>query len=217
MKSTEEIRILSGTLTLEGLWSPGPGNRGAVVAHPHPLYGGNMHNNVVRAAAEGLLDADVGALAFNFRGVGGSSGNYDRGKGEEEDLAAAYQHLATVGCTDRMIAGYSFGAWIAAKTAAELKPSAVILISPPLSIWDFHEVEESRTPVYIVATNRDDVCPLSQLEPFLESLTNLAASEILQGDHFYIGRETEIRKTVRGWFEHTSGHNQRDPRSLSGL
>ena len=91
-----------------------------VVCHPHPQMGGDMHNNVVMGVCYSLFIAGIASLRFNFRGVGRSQGQYDEGRGEMDDVLAA---LAAAGsqesiATDRVgLAGYSFGAGVAMKTA----------------------------------------------------------------------------------------------------
>src|SRR5439155_17501983 len=113
---------------------------GLVVCHPHPLYGGDMDNPVVVRAAEVATESGLSTLRFNFRGVGRSSGTHDRGEGEGHDLKAALEMLRNRLPPGRPLglAGYSFGAWIAARVTASGVPlTALCLIAPPLSMFDF--------------------------------------------------------------------------------
>jgi uncharacterized protein len=92
----ESVNIPSGQLKLEGLMARPAGDgavHGAVVCHPHPLYGGSMHNNVVEAILEALWKLGFATLRFNFRGVGASDGEYSGGSGETDDTKAAMQFL----------------------------------------------------------------------------------------------------------------------------
>src|SRR5258707_15303458 len=110
------ISFRSGELTLEGLIAnPGGDAPAAVVCHPHPMYGGSMFNNVVEAILGALWELGYATLRFNFRGVGGSEGEHDGGRGEAVDAAAAMAFLLTqpgVSKAGAMMAGYSFGAMV---------------------------------------------------------------------------------------------------------
>ena len=85
----EKIRFLSKDLLIEGLLCIQEGEKGVVVTHPHPLYGGTMYNQVVKTLVEVYQNKAFSTLRFNFRGVEGSEGNYDEGKGEQEDVRSA--------------------------------------------------------------------------------------------------------------------------------
>jgi len=204
----ERIVIQNGPVELESLWTPGQMDRGAVIAHPHPLHGGSMDNNVVDALAAGFGSAGLATLLFNFRGVGASTGGYDDGKGEQEDLIAAFHYLETRGLSGNVLAGYSFGAWVAERALSRLHPSCILVVSPPLAYWDFSGLLQTDVPVYVIGSDEDQFCPLERLEPFLESLPAPAGAKILKGtDHFYFGRETLIEDAVRSWFAKPQGNH----------
>ena len=82
----ELIFFMAGDIKIEGLLQTKPGDKGVVITHPHPLYGGSMHNNVVESLVQVYQQAGYATLRFNFRGVGGSAGQYDNGVGEVDDL-----------------------------------------------------------------------------------------------------------------------------------
>src|SRR5438093_13365536 len=118
------MTFASGVLTLEGALNlpertPAPG---IVVCHPHPMYGGDMHNNVVDAVCQTAAADGIVALRFNFRGAGGSEGSYDYGVGEQDDVGAALAYLRELPEVDGArvaLAGYSFGAAIALQAVDE--------------------------------------------------------------------------------------------------
>ena len=112
----EKVCIRSGDLELEGLFESGRTTRGAVITHPHPLYGGNMHNPVVDAIRRAYRMKGVATLRFNFRGTGESEGQHDNGVGEQDDVLAALSFLTESGFQPVDVAGYSFGAWVNALT-----------------------------------------------------------------------------------------------------
>ncbi len=115
----------------------------AVVAHPHPLYGGTMDNAVVTIAAHALVSQGIAALRFNFRATGLSEGEHDGGPGEVDDLRAVIAWLRDRHPSRALWAvGYSFGAATILRLPAEissLTPSAVLLLAPPLSMHDFSQ------------------------------------------------------------------------------
>ena len=83
----ERVTIINNGLLIEGLLEKSSGDRGVVICHPHPLMGGSMHNNVVEAIREAFAAEKYSTLRFNFRGVGHSTGVYDEGRGEQEDIS----------------------------------------------------------------------------------------------------------------------------------
>ena len=128
----------------------------ATVAHPHPLYGGDMDNHVVTAAANAVVELGGAALRFNFRGTGGSEGRHDEGRGETEDLGACEQELRRrFPRLPRVGVGYSFGAVVTMarlpQAEAEAEPPAgLLLIAPPLTHYDFEAATTATVAVAVV-------------------------------------------------------------------
>jgi hypothetical protein len=138
----------------------------AVVCHPHPLYGGTMHNKVVHRVAAALHELGASVLRFNFRGVGHSEGVHDQGAGELEDARAALDWLREHHPrARRWLAGFSFGSWIAARLAAgEADVDELILIAPPVTRSGFQVLKSNTVPKLVVQGTADSVCPLEALE-----------------------------------------------------
>jgi len=138
----------------------------AVVCHPHPLYGGTMHNKVVHRVASVLHELGAAVLRFNFRGAGESEGAHDRGAGEVEDARAALSFLAERYPSAHLwVAGFSFGSWIAARLAAsEPKVERLVLIAPPIKTSSFEVLRTWAKPKLVVQGTMDDVCAPSLLE-----------------------------------------------------
>jgi alpha/beta superfamily hydrolase len=138
----------------------------ALVCHPHPRYGGTMHNKVVHRVASTLHDLGAVVLRFNFRGVGKSEGAYDRGVGELEDARAALAFLrARHPRARRWVAGFSFGSWVAARLAAsEPGTERMILVAPPVGTASFEALHASPVPKHVIQGTADDVCPIGLLE-----------------------------------------------------
>ena len=133
----------------------------AVVCHPHPLYGGTLHNKVVHRAASALHALGAAVLRFNFRGVGKSAGTHDRGEGELDDARAAMEFLgARHPRARRWMAGFSFGAWIAARAAAsDPRIERLILIAPPVTTSSFEVLRTATVPKLVLQGTADEVCP----------------------------------------------------------
>ena len=130
----------------------------AVVAHPHPLHGGTLHNPVVFHAERQLHELGMTTLRFNFRGVGDSQGTHDDGRGEVEDLAAAASWIRGL-CPERplILAGYSFGAWCAVRLAErEHSVRAVVAIGLPTRTYPFEEIARLGKPLAVVQASDDE-------------------------------------------------------------
>jgi len=195
----EQTSFPSGELTLEGMTARPTSNveRGAIVCHPHPLYGGSMFNNVVEAALEAMWRLGWATLRFNFRGVGQSEGEHSGGSGEAEDAAAAVRFLAAEqGLRSQTIAlaGYSFGAMAALNAAPSLPDlAALILIALPLRMAQADALKQFNAPVALAAGDHDNYCPPAQLQALQKALGSRAQMKIIGGaDHFFGGYETDL-------------------------
>jgi alpha/beta superfamily hydrolase len=204
----QRLSIPSGANTLEGVLHLPEGGRpfpAVVVCHPHPQYGGDMHNNVVTAVVHGLTARGVAALRFNFRGVGASGGMYEGGKGEQDDARAALAHAAALPELDGArigLAGYSFGAAVAA-AAADASVPALALVALPIGIGP--DVGERLAaypyPLLLIAGDGDHVCPAAALQQLAAELGERAELRIVPGtDHFWVGHERELEQAAGDFF-----------------
>lgn len=132
----------------------------AVICHPHPLYGGTMHNKVVHRVASALHSLGAAVLRFNFRGVGGTAGTHDRGVGELADARVALAYLRErYPQARRWAAGFSFGSWIATRlAAAEPDVERLVLIAPPVHTQTFEELKSLPIPKLVVQGTADEIC-----------------------------------------------------------
>lgn len=178
-------------LKLEGLLTGFPGDRGVVISHPHPLYGGTMHNNVVRAISHAYEEEGYSTLRFNFRGVENSEGDYGNGIEEQEDVKAA---LKTLGKSRTDLAGYSFGAWVNAQGIEKFEEAQrLIMVSPPVSLIDFTFLGFSPKIKLVVCGSRDEIADYKIVERMLPKWNDRAVFRVIQGaDHFYSGYEDEL-------------------------
>jgi uncharacterized protein len=201
MKETE-VTFRSGELTLEGLLAnPGCGAPGAVVCHPHPMYGGSMYNNVVDAILDALWQAGYATLRFNFRGVGASEGEHDGGPGEVDDaVAAAAFMLSQSGVRKEglVMAGYSFGAMVAVGAGYERAEVAKILaVALPIAMAEARIPESVTKPILLISGDVDSYSPASGVQALKEKIGDSARFEIIAGaDHFFGGREAKLSQII---------------------
>jgi alpha/beta superfamily hydrolase len=196
------ITFDSAGLALEGVLHlpaavPAPA---IVVCHPHPQYGGDMHNNVVVALCERMCARDIAALRFNTRGTGRSEGAFDNGNGERDDVAAGLTYLASLSEVDGTrigLAGYSFGALIAAEAAGgHLRGLA--LISPPVAVADLRVAWGC--PAVVVGGGDDDIAPADRLRVVAEA-PGVELHIVDDADHSWWGSEDEMARLVGDFFE----------------
>ena len=195
--------VLEGVLSLPEGPSVFPG---VVVCHPHPQRGGTMDNNVVDAVCGALQAIGVGTLRFNFRGVGGSGGQYTGGPGEEEDARGALACLAGAPGTDRTrigLAGYSFGARIAMAVAAKDHHLAglAVISGTGQGLAASGDLASSPCPKLFICGDRDTNVNAEQLQAFVDAMPEPKELRIVPGvDHFWWGSEGLLGEVVAGFF-----------------
>lgn len=219
------LRFRNGDVELDGrIFVPGEGwpealQRGCVVCHPHPLYGGDMNNGVVVAITAALAAKGISTLRFNFRGVGASGGTHGGGVPEIGDARAAVAALRTASDLRRIaIVGYSFGSIVALRVAAHedddpeggpfTNVDAVAAVAPPLAMFDASFVSGIAGSLLFVAGDRDQYCPREafrklegkEIEPDVVCTMNSTKHVLLPGvDHFFGGFEDRIGALVADW------------------
>ncbi|MGB6873985.1 MAG: dienelactone hydrolase family protein [Dehalococcoidia bacterium] len=207
MKNTR-VSFSSGGLLLEGILAipEGAGPFPAViVCHPHPLYGGSMDNNVVCSLSETLTQASLASFKFNFRGVGGSQGEFGQGIGEREDVEAAISFISTVKEVDSErigLAGYSAGAGFALPVGFnDDRIRALAAVSPPLPMFDFDFLKSCPKPKLLISGSRDELIPTDQFLEFCQNLPEPKECENIEGaDHFWWGYESRLAAKVAAFF-----------------
>ncbi len=170
----------------------------AVICHPHPQHGGTMDNKVVQTLARALTQLGYTALRFNFRGVGGSAGGWSQGPGEVDDALAVV--AAFRGDADKLVlAGFSFGAYVASQAAARLASAGaaaerLVLIAPAASRFDMAPVPAG---TLVVHGERDDVVPLSAVFEWARP-SALPVTVIPGAGHFFHGQLPLLKSLVVG-------------------
>ncbi|HEY3137378.1 MAG TPA: alpha/beta fold hydrolase [Blastocatellia bacterium] len=173
--------------------------RAAIVCHPHPLFGGTMHNKVVYRIARTFQDAGFAVLRFNFRGAGRSEGEHDYGRGEKDDLRAAIQFIEDKYPESEIwLAGFSFGSTVMLQAAAcDERVSGFVAAGVPVSKYDLGEVAQCSKPKLFVQGSLDEFGPPEDLERLFSTLAEPKQLRIIAGaDHFFEGHLTELAGAV---------------------
>jgi uncharacterized protein len=189
--------------SLEGILKPEEEHSRPVyvglVCHPHPLSGGNMHSKVVFQVAKALQEQNIPALRFNFRGVGHSSGAYDEGRGEMDDVRFALDFLSRrYPGIPAIIAGFSFGSWVGLRVGAEDdRVQALIGLATPARMFDGHTLQDCHKPKLFIHGTEDEQAPYKLTQVWFESVPAPKRLVSIQGaDHFFLDRLTEVQDLV---------------------
>jgi alpha/beta superfamily hydrolase len=180
----------------------GPIRGAALVLHPHPLFGGTMHNKVVFRAAAALNDAGLVALRLNFRGVGQSTGEHDEGRGERDDARAGLDYLeANYPGQEITLCGFSFGARVGLEVGtAEHRVRRLISLGTPVDKYDFSFLKECHKPILFVQGDRDE---FGQVEPLRELVAQIPAPAELKviagAGHFFDDQLDELKRVITEW------------------
>jgi uncharacterized protein len=211
--------------TLRSLFLEGPAGRleallnagapgaaySALICHPHPLFGGTLHNKVVFHTMKALNSFGFPALRFNFRGAGLSHGEHDEGKGEIEDVRTALDWLDAEYHLPILFAGFSFGAAVGLRAAApDTRVTALIGIGTPVApvaaaaetprVYQFDFLRDCTKPKLFVSGARDNFGPREQLENLAASVSEPKKLVLIEGaDHFFEGRLHELRAAIESW------------------
>jgi uncharacterized protein len=202
----QHITFTADGLLLEGVFTPPQSQgqaSGLVLCHPHPIHGGDMENNVIRALDSAFATAGFGVLRFNFRGVGDSQGRYDEGIGEQEDVKGAVAWLMTQSGIDAhrtFLAGYSFGARVALHVAAIAgQVRGFIAVAPPILRGEWPSFDAHHGPKLIICGDADPYAPPELLTSWVERLPEPKRLIVVpNADHFFLGHERLVGQQAVG-------------------
>jgi uncharacterized protein len=197
------------------LWSPPSGKKpplAALVCHPHPLFGGTMHNKVVYQAAKSMDQFGLPVLRFNFRGAGMSAGAFDRGQGELGDVRAALDFL-----TDEfpglpvLLAGFSFGSWVGLRVGCEdSRVAELIGIGVPVNDSDFSYLSDCKKPKLFVQGSRDQFGAPDRLKSLVASLPGDNRLIVVNdADHFLTGKLDQLDRAITNWLTERHPHSRK--------
>ncbi len=175
----------------------------AVICHPHPLHGGTMDNKVVTMLERTLRDAGAATVRFNFRGVGASTGQFDEGQGEGDDLAAVVALARSWLPEARLwLAGFSFGSYVSARMAAALGADLLISVAPPVGRFAFRAIAHPPRRWIVLQGEVDEVVDpalvfahFEQMQPPVEML------RFADTGHFFHGKLVQMRERLGALLE----------------
>ncbi len=212
--STIKSLFLEGSAgRLEALLNAGAGSASyaAVVCHPHPLFGGTLHNKVVFHTMKALNSFGFPVLRFNFRGAGLSHGEHDNGNGELDDVRAALNWMDGELHLPLILSGFSFGAAVGMRAAcSDARVKALIGLGTPVvpvvsetdapRAYTFEFLNDCLKPKLFVSGARDPFGPRAELEAMVQALPQPKKLILIEGaDHFFEGRLRELRETIEAW------------------
>jgi alpha/beta superfamily hydrolase len=193
------------------LKEPDEAPRGAaVVCHPHPVYGGSMHTKAVYRAAQGLSEAGLVVLRFNFRGVGISTGSHDEGIGERGDLRDAMDWLeGRYPLLPMVVGGFSFGSMVGLSVGSE-DPRVVALLGMGLPVeraeYDYSYLAGAAKPVLVVQGEGDEFGSGAAVAEVLKPMgPHITLVRVKGADHFFTRQLDELKETVRGYYSSGPG------------
>jgi len=195
---------------LEAIYRPksNQAERVALVLHPHPQYGGTMHNKVVFRAAKALNECGFEAMRFNFRGVGQSTGEFDEGRGECGDAQVALDYLleSQPNAREVVVAGFSFGSVVGLKVGcSDDRVNKLIAIGAPARLLQMDDPDFLAycvKPKIFIHGAEDDVAPLAPLDEFLATLpadNNLQIERIAGAGHFFDNQAGELMQAIKNF------------------
>jgi hypothetical protein len=174
----------------------------AVVCHPHPLFGGTMHNKVVFQTAKALHEGGASVLRFNFRGVGHSEGGHDNGRGEQDDARAAIDYLATeFPGRPMLVAGFSFGSRVGLEVGcADARVERLIGLGLPVDKMDLSFLTNCSKPKLIIQGGSDQFGSRKNVEALFATLPEPKKLAVIDGaDHFFTGQLEKVTAAIDAW------------------
>ncbi|MGH9555906.1 MAG: alpha/beta hydrolase [Terriglobales bacterium] len=208
---------------IRSLFIPGPAGRleallnagsnaatyAALVCHPHPMFGGTMHNKVVFNTMKALNGCGFPVLRFNFRGAGLSQGKHDDGRGEVEDVRAALDWLDGESHLPMVFAGFSFGAGVGLRAACpDARVAAMIALGLPIAAagreYDYAFLGQCAKPKLFISGTQDEFCPRAELERVTAGAANPKDLVFIESaGHFFEGRLGEVQGKIEEWVRKT--------------
>lgn len=192
---------------LEALYRPNnlQAERVALVLHPHPQFGGTMHNKVVARTAKALQEVGIEPLRINFRGVGYSTGTYDEGRGETDDARTALEYLLAQQPHARevIIAGFSFGSAVGMRLGcADARVQKLIAIGAPARLHDLALLTSCIKPKLFIHGELDEIAPLAPLAELLEQVPPRSPHQLVTiagAGHFFDDQLPQLMQAVKGF------------------
>ena len=181
----------------------------AIVAHPHPLFGGTMHNKVVFHAMKALNSFGFPVLRFNFRGIGTSQGVHDNGRGEVEDVQTGLDYMKQRFHLPLIFAGFSFGAATGLRAACpDPEVEAIVSIGTPIAaddrVYQYNFLQSCGKPKLFISGDRDEFAESDALSELIGTVPEPKSFVLIRdADHFFAGHLDEYRNAIEVWIKQT--------------
>ncbi len=176
-----------------------------LVCHPHPLFGGTMHNKVVYHAMKAFHAHGLPVLRFNFRGAGLSEGTHDEGRGEKDDVRAALDWLTQQYARPLLVAGFSFGASVSLRTSCgDARVHGIASLGLPVLAegrsYHYPFLAECRQPKLVINGTADQYAPVAEVEAVMATAAPPAKLVLVpQADHFFVGKLDQVQAALHAW------------------
>jgi alpha/beta superfamily hydrolase len=170
-----------------------------VISHPHPLYGGTLTNKVVTTLHKSFSELGAITVRFNFRGVGKSEGEFDHGVGEAKDLAAIVKTLKEWRPQAPVwLAGFSFGSYVTTRAQAEVHAEKILLVAPPVSMYEFDQIPEIDVPWFVIQGGQDEVIDAMAVKSWVSDRPNQPQLIWMEeASHFFHGKLINIKDAIK--------------------
>lgn len=198
------VTINCQNIRLDAVLNENSRKNAVVITHPHPLYGGNMDNHVVLTIEKAFFNQGFTTLRFNFRGTGNSTGMFDNGVGEQEDVLAALSCLQNQKNFERIVlAGYSFGSHVNAKVVEKgCEIDDHVMVSPPAGFISCDDILEMPAAGLIITGEQDDIAPTDIVKKHIDRWNITPVFEIIPDcDHFYSGCLGALENIINQYLE----------------
>ncbi len=171
----------------------------AILGHPHSLHGGSMNNKVLTTLVKACREVGIASLRFNFRGVGRSEGEFDRGIGESEDVLRIVSGLSDNFPGHQFIlAGFSFGAYVTYRAASQKKPLLLISVAPAVNHGDFSEFEWIPSPWHVLAAEKDEIVAKDEILAWHQSVNPCPELHMFEdSSHFFHGKLVVLKDKLK--------------------
>ncbi|MAZ44571.1 MAG: hypothetical protein CMF48_05310 [Legionellales bacterium] len=173
-----------------------------IICHPNPLQEGTMDNKGVHTTARAFETSGAASVRFNYRGVGKSAGEYGAIEGECDDMRAVVQWVKACAPDARLwFAGFSFGAYIAAKVAEQSQPEALLSIAPAVHLMDYRPLNPN-CPWFVLRALEDEVVSAEEIYQWVQqSSAKIKCIDFPQSSHFFHGQLVKLRQTIETCFQ----------------
>lgn len=168
-----------------------------IICHPHPLFGGTMHNKVTHIIEKAFREMGLHTVRFNFRGVGDSEGEFNDGIGESEDLLQVANWVKEMFPNhDIWLAGFSFGSYVALRACNEIQPTQFLTVAPPVERYDYTQLPLPECPWLVIQGEEDDVVKPKAVYNYINSLKERPQLITFKAGHFFHRRLLDLKGAV---------------------